>query len=77
MNDEINLVAGISISRDEETGSPMVDVFSELFKEKVGWFPSESLKAELVKELRSRLGGEFANDFDPTIMDVVDMLEGS
>ena len=65
----------ITIRKDEETGFPVMSVVSSSFDEEPGWFLSEGLKAELVKELKSHLGGEFSEDFDPSIMEAIDILD--
>jgi len=64
----------ITIRKDEETGSPVVNVVSSFFDEEPGWFLSEGLEAELVKELKSHLGGEFSEDFDPK--EALDIVSG-
>ena len=47
---------------------------SSFFDEEPGWFLSEGLEAELVKELKSHLGGEFSEDFDPK--EALDIVSG-
>lgn len=65
----------IIIRADEETGSPVVKVVGDNpLGQEVEWFLSETLQAELVKELRSHLGGEFSQDFDSTIKDALSMV---
>ena len=67
----------ITIRKDEETGSPVVNVVSSFFDEEPGWFLSEGLQVELVKELESHLyqvGGEHT-DFDLPIMEAIDILD--
>jgi hypothetical protein len=44
------------------------------FDEVVGWEVSNELKAQLEKELKDHLGGEFAKDFDPAIQAAIQML---
>ena len=52
----------------------MMSVEAGPFDEMVGWEISNELKAQLEKELKDHLGGEFAIDFDPVIQTAIQML---
>ena len=51
-----------------------LEIESELYDEGVAWELSEELIAELQKELKAHLGGEFSADFDPVIKQALDMF---
>jgi len=68
-------MAIIKFSKDPEEGfyvSIIPD--DDIHKESVEWQSSEELKSLLKKELEDHLGGEFADDFDPAIIEALEMF---
>jgi hypothetical protein len=69
----------ITIRKNRDIGFPVVGVVSSSFDEEHEWLLSESLAAELVKELKSHLyqvRGEFT-DSDLPIKEALDMVSVS